>query len=136
MRKAETQERQQYEAARLALAEAPDQALGKKAGQNLSLLAEAELPASSAKSRAHPSARLAPARHAGCAELTDNAQRLLSPVTPPQPGEEPVRSHVSAVCFCFMHLARIVLLPWTLLRQSRYISLICKSENIFCHDGA
>jgi len=120
MRKAETQERQQWEAARLALAEAPSQALGKKAGQNLHLLSEAELPASSAKSHAHPSARPAPARRAGCAELNDSAQRLLSPVTPPQPEEEPVGSHahVSAVCFCFMHLARIILLPQNLLQQS------------------
>ena len=120
MRKAETQERQQWEAARLALAEAPSQAFGKKAGQNLHLLSEAELPASSAKSHAHPSAWPAPARRAGCAELTDSAQRLLSPVTPPQPEEEPVGSHahVTAVCFCFMHLARVILLPQTLLQQS------------------
>lgn len=72
MRKAERRERERWEALRLAQADGLDQALG-KSGQQAQRQAHAELPASQAKSRSSP-----------------GAQRLLIPVTPPQPEDERV----------------------------------------------
>ena len=59
MRKAEWQERQRWEAARLARAEAPDQARGKKPGQKAQHHAPPQLAVSSAKSGARRHAQLA-----------------------------------------------------------------------------
>ena len=88
MRKAEWQERQRWEAARLAMAEAPNQAAGKKSGHKAHQHAPPpQLAASSAKSGARPNHQLAPAMHAAHAE---DLQRLLSPVTPPPVQERPV----------------------------------------------
>ena len=87
MRKAEWQERQQWEGARLALAEAPNQTTDKQAGHTAHRRAPPELAASSAKSGARPIAQLPPVGHAARAA---ERQSLLSPVTPPPPQEEPV----------------------------------------------
>ena len=99
MRKAEWQERQRWEDARLALAEAPNQGAGKQAGHKAQRRAPPELAASSAKSGARPTAQLASGGHAAHAAKRQN---LLSPVTPPQVRKEPVSClalwHASPAC--------------------------------------
>ncbi len=95
MRKAEWQERQRWEAARLARAEAPDQATGRKSGNKAQHHAPPQLAASSAKSGARRNAQLAPFAHAA---HTEDRQHLLSPVTPPPLQDEPVNDlHVAAL---------------------------------------
>ena len=94
MRKAEWQERQRWEAARLARAEAPDQARGKKPGQKAQHHAPPQLAASSAKSGARRNAQLAQFVHAAHAE---DQQHMLSPVTPPPVQNEPVNDLPAAL---------------------------------------
>lgn len=95
MQKAEWQERQRWEAARLAMAEAPDQAIRKKSSHKAQHHAPPQLAASSARSGARPSFQLAPVTHAVHAE---DPQHLLSPVTPPPVQEEPVRNAFADCC--------------------------------------
>lgn len=88
MRKAEKQERQRWEAVRLALAEAPNQAAGK--GDNAK--AKGQKAPGSANKGMEVQAASAKSGSRGRGVRAAAAQLLLSPITPPQQEDEPVSS--------------------------------------------
>ena len=88
MRKAEKQERQRWEAVRLALAEAPDQAAGK--GENAK--GKGRKAPGSANKGMEVQAASAKSGSRGRGVRAAAAQLLLSPITPPQQEDEPVDS--------------------------------------------
>ena len=88
MRKAEKQERQRWEAVRLALAEAPDQAAGE--GKNAKAKGRKALESANEGMEVQAASAKSGARKHGVRAAA--AQLLLSPITPPQQEDESVGS--------------------------------------------